>query len=248
MNKFKVFLFLIGMFPLSGHCVLTTYDPTTVIEVGKVLQETKKQVEQLKNVKKELEQTKSILGNFTGDAQSLKNSLLSWETYYDKIDYLDADSFSAFKWLGVDKLHPENYASDIFGYASSFNSKQALEDVKHQILDDEKYPEEMQYRRQELAHNSMASSIVVSNESKNNIAGAKKKLTDAMTKSIGASDLLNTLKAQNELLSVIASEAIQQREIQAQQLEMLASFFVRFEGSSKLTEPAKRGTTKKPWE
>ena len=44
MNKPKVLLFLMGMFPLSGHCVLTTYDPTSVAEMAKVLQQAKNQV------------------------------------------------------------------------------------------------------------------------------------------------------------------------------------------------------------
>jgi len=203
------------------------------------LQETKKHIEETKKVHNEIAQTKAILGSFNEDGQSLKNSLLNWQTYYDKIDDLDSDTFSGFKWLGVDKLHPENYASDTFGYTTSFDSKKAFDDVKYQMLDDEKHPEHMKYRRQELARNSMTASVVIANESKNSVAGTKKKLTGVMAKSVGASDLLNTMKAQNELLSIAVAELIQQREIQAQQLELITSFIVSFQGTSKLSDPSK---------
>ena len=119
-----------------------------------------------------------------------------------------------------------------------FRSK-ALDDVKYQMFDDEKNPEQMQYRRQDFARNSMATSVVVSNESKANIAGAKKKLTDATTKAVTASSSADAVKATNELLSIAVSELIQLREIQAQQLELLSSFFARFEGTSKIQDPSK---------
>jgi conjugal transfer/entry exclusion protein len=79
----------------------------------------------------------------------------------------------------------------------------------------------------------------VSNESKANIAGAKKKLTDATTKAVTASSSADAAKAHNELLSIAVAELIQLREIQAQQLELLSSFFARFEGTSKIHDPSK---------
>ena len=245
----KALTMAIALAPSVGFCNgAPVHDPMTFAEVVKVLQETKKHIEETRKVHNEISQTKAILGNFTEDGLSLKNSLLNWETYYDKIDDLDADTFSGFKWLGVDKLHPENYASDTFGYATSFNSKKAFDDVKHQMLDDEQHPEEMRYRRQEFAHNSMAASVVIANESKNSVAGTKKKLTDAMAKSVGSSDLLNTMKAQNELLAILATQSTQQTEMMAQQLELLSSFFVSFQGTGKLSDPSKKTNVKKPWE
>ena len=49
----------------------------------------------------------------------------------------------------------------------------------------------------------------------------------------------DAVKATNELLSIAVSELIQLREIQAQQLELLSSFFARFEGTSKIQDPSK---------
>jgi hypothetical protein len=238
-SKLITFLIL-GSLPISGHCTLgSVHDPISYAELVKVLQETKNHIEETRRVHGELVQSKAIMGSFKEDKQILTNSLLNWETYYDKIDDLDPEHFSAFKWLGVDKLHPENYASDTFGYASSFNSKKALDDVKYQMFDDEQHPERMQYRRQDFARNSMATSVVVSNESKANIAGAKKKLSDATTKSVTASSSAEAMKSHNELLSIAVAELIQLRELQAQQLELLSSFFARFEGTSKIHDPSK---------
>jgi len=231
---------MLGLSPLPGYCNLgSVHDPISYAELVKVLQETKKHIEETKRVHGELAQAKAIMGSFKEDKQSLANSLLNWETYYDKIDDLDPEHFSAFKWLGVDKLHPENYASDTFGYASSFNSKKALDDVKTQMFEDDKNPAQMQYRRQELARNSMATSVVVSNESKANIAGAKKKLSDATTKAVTASSSADAMKSHNELLSILVAEVIQLREIQSQELELLSSFFARFEGTSRINDPSK---------
>ena len=242
-------ILMLGLSPVSGYCTLgSVHDPISYAELVKVLQETKNHIEETRRVHDELAQAKAIMGSFKEDKQSLTNSLLDWKTYYDKIDDLDPDHFSAFKWLGVDKLHPENYASDTFGYASSFDNKKALDDVKHQMLDDEQHPEEMKYRRQELVRNSMATSVVVSNESKANIAGAKKKLNDATKKAVHASSSADAVKATNELLSVAVAELIQLRELQAQQLELLSSFFVNFQGTGKLSDPSKPSNVKKFWE
>lgn len=231
---------VLGLLPMSGHCTLgSVHDPISYAELVKVLQETKNHIEETRRVHGELVQTKAIMGSFKEDGASLKNSLLNWQTYWDKIDDLDPEHFSAFKWLGVDKLHPENYASDTFGYASSFNSRKALDDVKYQMFDDDKNPAQMQYRRQDFARNSMATSVVVSNESKANIAGAKKKLSDATAKSVTASSSAEAMKSHNELLSIAVAELIQLRELQAQQLELLSSFFARFEGTSRINDPSR---------
>jgi len=245
----KALTMTIAISPSVGFCTGTPmYDPTTHAEIVRVLQETKKHIEETRRVSGELAQAKAIMGSFKEDKQSLTNSLLNWQTYWDKIDDLDPDHFSAFKWLGVDKLHPENYASDTFGYASSFDNKKALDDVKHQMLDDEQHPEEMEYRRQELVRNSMATSVVVSNESKANVSGAKKKLSDATTKAVTASSSADAMKSHNELLSIAVAELIQLRELQAQQLELLSSFFVNFQGTGKLENPTKKSSVKKFWE
>jgi hypothetical protein len=236
----KVLTITIALTPSIGFCGgQPVHDPVSYAELVKMLQETKKHIEETKRVHNELSQAKAIMGSFKEDKQSLTNSLLNWQTYYDKIDDLDPDHFSAFKWLGVDKLHPENYASDTFGYVSSFNSKKALDDVKTQMFEDDKNPAQMQYRRQELVRNSMATSVVVSNESKANIVGAKKKLSDATTKAVTASSSADAMKSHNELLSIAVAELIQLRELQAQQLELLSSFFARFEGTSRINDPSK---------
>ena len=242
-------ILMLGVSPLPGYCNLgSVHDPISYAELVKVLQETKNHIAETRRVHDELVQAKAIMGSFKEDKQSLTNSLLNWKTYYDKIDDLDPEHFSAFKWLGVDKLHPENYASDTFGYASSFDNKKALDDVKHQMLDDEQHPEEMEYRRQELVRNSMAASVVVSSESKANIAGAKKKLSEATTKAVTASSSADAMKSHNELLSIAVAELIQIKELQAQQLELLSSFFVNFQGTGKLENPAKKSNVKKFWE
>ena len=244
----KALIITVALIPSVGLCTgAPMHDPISYAELVKVLQETKNHIAETRRVHAELAQAKAIMGSFKEEKQSLTNSLRNWQTYYDKIDDLDPEHFSAFKWLGVDKLHPENYASDTFGYASSFDNKKAFDDVKYQMLDDERHPEDMKYRRQELVRNSMATSVVVSNESKANIAGAKKKLSDATTKSVNAASSADAMKSHNELLSIAVAELIQLRELQAQQLELLSSFFVNFQGTGKLTDPSKPSNVKKAW-
>jgi len=236
----KALAIVVALVPAVGFCDgAPMHDPISCAQLVKVLQETKNHIEETRRVHDELAQAKAIMGSFTEDKQSLTNSLLNWRIYYDKIDDLDPEHFSAFKWLGADKLHPENYASDTFGYASSFSSERALGDVKAQMFEDDKNPAQMQYRRQELVRNSIATGVVVSNESKANIAGAKKKLNDATTKAVNASTSADATKSHNELLSIAVAELIQIRELQAQQLELLSSFFAGFQGTSRLSDPSK---------
>lgn len=218
-------------------------------EIINNLKEAKKHTDQLLSIKNEMISLKNSVGYFKGDATSIKNDLLNWKSYYDKIDTLDSDNFSAFNWLGLDGLTPGNYASNTTDFIKGkFNSEKAVKEVKLKIFDDGKHPEEMKYHRQELAHNSMAASIVVSNESKQSLSDSKKRIFNATSESLSAPDLTHTVKAQNKLLGIIASEMVQQRQLQAQQLEMIASFFSKFEGTAKLTEPSKRTNKKSPWD
>ena len=71
----------------------------------------------------------------------------------------------------------------------------------------------------------------------------KKKIKTLTNNAIQASDLLSAIKNQNKLLSVIASELVQSRTIQAQQLELLAAFLSQLEGTGNLTVP--KATMKK---
>ena len=227
----------------------TMHDPLSYERAFDILKTAKENVEAAKHMHEELKRTKAILGNFKEDGLNLREELTDWRNYYDNIDTLNADNFSAFRWLGVDKLHPDAYAPNTSGLlGKNFNSQQAFEDVKFQMFDDEKHPEELKYRRQELSQNSMATSVVISNESKKSLIDSKKKIMSLSDESISASDLLSAMKAQNKLLGVIASEMVQQRELQAQQLELIASFFAKFEGTGKLSDPAKRIHKKQPWD
>lgn len=246
----KVFAAGISSDPQT-HALLTTSNKLSIKSIGetvKALQEAKRQTEQAIEMRKQLMGMKNTIGQFKGTATSLKSDLLKWETYYTGIDTLDVDNFSAFNWLGLDSLDSSTYAPNTSNAIGSFNSDKAFKDVKQKIFEDENHPEEMKYRRQELAHNSIATGVVISNQSKNTLTDSKEQITKVTQQAIYAQDLLEAMNAQNKLLAIIASEMVQQRELSAQQVEMLASFFARFEGTSKLTEPSKRSAAKKPWE
>ena len=79
----KTLTMVVALAPSIGFCTGTPmYDPTTHAEIVRVLQESKKHIEQTRRVHGELVQAKAIMGSFKEDGASLKNSLLNWQTYY----------------------------------------------------------------------------------------------------------------------------------------------------------------------
>ncbi len=234
------------MFRFFKYVILAVFTIVTNVSVGvayhdhlnyarafEILKTAKSQFEEMKRVHDELSNTKRLIGTFQQETESIMNELTNWHTYYDKIDTLDADNFSAMTWLRLDNRLP------------IANSVQAFNDVKIKLFDNKS--EQMEFDRQQLARNSIVSGIIVSEANKKKLSEAKKKIIATSDSSLGSSDLLSAIKNQNKLLGIIASEMVQSRAIQAQQLELLSSFFLQLEGTGKLIEPSRVPPKKDIW-
>jgi anion-transporting ArsA/GET3 family ATPase len=218
----------------------TFHDPLNYARALEILKTAKAQFEEIKRmyselgrVHDELANTKRLIGNFPQGAENIMHELSNWRTYYDQIDTLDVDHFSAMDWLKLDDRLP------------SSNPVHAFNTVKVKLFEGK--TEQMEFDRQQLSRNSITSGIVVAEANKNSLAEAKKKIVATTDSSIKANDLLSAIKDQNKMLGVIASEMVQTRTIQAQQLELLAAFFSQFEGTGNLTEPARLPAKKNVW-
>lgn len=234
------------MFRFFKYVILAVFTIVTNVSVGvayhdhlnyarafEILKTAKSQFEEMKRVHDELSNTKRLIGTFQQETESIMNELTNWRTYYDKIDTLDADNFSAMTWLRLDNRLP------------IANSVQAFNDVKIKLFDNKS--EQMEFDRQQLARNSIVSGIIVSEANKKKLSEAKKKIIATSDSSLGSSDLLSAIKNQNKLLGIIAGEMVQSRAIQAQQLELLSSFFLQLEGTGKLIEPSRLPPKKDIW-
>ena len=234
------------MFRFFKYVILAVFTIVTNVSVGvayhdhlnyarafEILKTAKSQFEEMKRVHDELSNTKRLIGTFQQETESIMNELTNWHTYYDKIDTLDADNFSAMTWLRLDNRLP------------IANSVQAFNDVKIKLFDNKS--EQMEFDRQQLARNSIVSGIIVSEANKKKLTEAKKKIIATSDSSLGSSDLLSAIKNQNKLLGIIAGEMVQSRAIQAQQLELLSSFFLQLEGTGKLIEPSRLPPKKDIW-
>lgn len=234
------------MFRVFKYVILAVFTIFTNVSVGvayhdhlnyvrafEILKTAKSQFEEMKRVHDELSNTKRLIGTFQQETESIMNELTNWHTYYDKIDTLDADNFSAMTWLRLDNRLP------------IANSVQAFNDVKIKLFDNKS--EQMEFDRQQLARNSIVSGIIVSEANKKKLSEAKKKIIATSDSSLGSSDLLSAIKNQNKLLGIIAGEMVQSRAIQAQQLELLSSFFLQLEGTGKLIEPSRLPPKKDIW-
>ena len=201
-------------------------------EIIKNLQEAKKHTEQFLAIKNEMKGVKDAIGYFKGDTKSLQNELSSWKTYYDRIDTMDADNFSAFSWLGLDTISPGGYTPNTTdAITSGVNSSQVFNNVQNKLFKN-KDSEQMEYDRQQITRNSISTGIVVSTENKNTLGDTKEKIYKTTSESLNSVDVYDATVAQNKLLAIIASELVRLRELSAQQLEMQASFFSQFEGTS----------------
>ena len=240
MKKMYQMLMMVALSLVSqpGICGGTPmHDPLSYARALEILKAAKTQIEETKRVQEELAGTKRLIGNFREEAQNLRGELLNWRTYYDKIDTVDTNEFSAMNWLGLDRMMPTNNAPEAFRLIDDKLFKTNSPEIKR-----EEYTDTMntlKYEREKLARKSIVTGIVVAEKSKSNLSESKKKIIMATDKSIGASDLISLMKTQNEMLGVIASELVQSRELQAQMLEFMTAHSANLYGTGRNDPPKK---------
>jgi len=244
MKKMYQMLLMVVLFPAAqpGRCGGTPmHDPLSYARAFEILKAAKTQIEETKRVQEELAGTKRLIGNFKEEAQNLRGELLNWRTYYDKIDTLDANEFSAMSWLGLDRTIPARNAPEAFRLIDDKLFKTNSPEIKREDYTDTMNT--LKYEREKLARKSIVTGIVVAEKSKSNLNESKKKIIMATDKSIGASDLISVMKTQNEILGVIASELVQSRELQAQMLEFMTAHSANMYGTGR-NDPPKKETFK----
>jgi hypothetical protein len=233
-KNFKYLMVVVLIIFTHVSLAVTYHDPLSYSRAFEILKTAKSQFEEMKRVRDELASTKRLIGNFQQEAENIKSELTNWRNYYDKIDNLDLDNFSAMNWLNLDNRLAIN------------NSVQAFNEIKLKLF--EHKSEQIEFARQHLVRNSIIAGVVTAEANKKSLSDAKNKIIITTNASLADHDLLSAIKNQNKLLGVIASEMVQSRAIQAQQLELLAAFFAQFEGTGRLTEPNKLPTKKNVWE
>ena len=224
----------------TGVCgVGTIHDPLSYARAFEILKAAKVQIDETKRVQEELAGTKRLIGNFREEAQNLRGEMLNWRTYYDKIDTLDANEFSAMSWLGLDRAIPTSNAPEAFRLIDDKLFKTNSPEIRREDYTDTMNT--LKYEREKLARKSIVTGIVIAEKSKSNLSDSKRKIIAATDKSIGASDLISIMKTQNEILGVIASELVQSRELQAQMLEFMTAHSANSYGTGR-NEPPKKDT------
>ena len=213
------------------------HDPLSFARALEILKAAKMQIDETKRVQEEIAGTKRLIGNFREQAQDLRGELLNWRRYYDKIDTLDANEFSAMNWLGLDRTISTSNAPEAFRLIDDKLFRTNSLEIKREDYTDTMNT--LKYEREKLARKSIVTGIVVAEKSKSNLSESKKKIIMITDKSIGASDLISLMKAQNEMLGVIASELVQSRELQAQMLEFMTAHSANLYGTGRNDLPKK---------
>ena len=208
-------------------------DQANIANTAKILSEAKAQLEQLKAMQYQLQDVKSLLGTHAPDLNSL--SAQQWLKTLDGYTSINIDGLSALNSLGYKQ------------FSTNYNDIQtATEFLKNQLypksFESASFTERGQARRARIdsARTSTISGVALSAKHKHRLANSQKEITTLAIEGKKASDVLSAMRANNQLLSIMASEMIQQREIMAHLMEMIATHYASQDGTVDLTSEAAR--------
>lgn len=197
------------------------FDATNAVRFGSMIIEARRQVQELKSVSTRMESLNSRLGGLIPtdeDRRSrLETSARAWGTYIDGFGSVDADSLSLANMLGF----------------QSFGSANRLSDL-NRFLTDKLYPAsdgnvslnkmaEIKRFRNSSVERSSVNGVALAGEKKHTLRQTQRKIAEIAGEGVRATTIHDDLVVTNKLLSLIANEMTQQRELMSQQLELIAA-------------------------
>ena len=219
----------------AAYSVQPMHDAPSFARALEILKEAKKQVQGVMELKRQAEETNSRIGDLKNQAKNLGQELKHWQTYYDKIDTLDANDFSILNGLGLNKdslSRPQNTFSLIDNKLFKINPTASREEHSNAI-------HQMVHEREKIARSSLVTSLVLAEKNKSDVEGSKRKIVEVTAKSLNSQDLSSLIQAQTDMLAIVASELVMQRQLQAQILEFMSAHASNQYGTGRNDAPQK---------
>jgi len=197
------------------------FDATNAPRIASILVETKRQVTELKGMSGKMEALNSRLGGVlstdTDRRSRLDTFAREWGTYIDGLSSPDADNLSLVKLLGYQNFGAENRLLDLNQFLSGKLYPSTHGDVSYNQM------ENIKKFRTAAVERSSVNGVALAGEKKHTLRNTQRKIAELGSESARAITIHDDLVVTNKLLSMIASELTQQREILSQQLELMSA-------------------------
>lgn len=232
-------VFLMGFY-IEASAVMVVTDPDAMVRFGSMILEARNQVQQLQGASNKLTNLNQILGNDNPRLAGIMNTANQWGAYLDGMSSLEADPLSVLNQLGYSRAGHNNYCSliemgrfvsDKLYVPRSANNEPTP--ISNQLFDN------IKQERIVVLEKASVNGMAVSGKSKHELRQVQRKVAELGIEGTRTASVLEALITQNKLLSVIASELVQQREIQSQQLELLSAFITQGSALTTKTLPSR---------
>jgi len=220
----SIILLMTSSFSAWGSGTIV-FDATNAPRLASLVAETKRQLQEMRGMSEKMESLNSRLGGGVINANNserlsrLNSSAREWGVYLDSFCSPDADQLSI---LGL--LEYRNFGSS--------NTNKLME--INQFLADKLYPssqtevsieklEEIKKFRNDALEKSSLNGVALAGEKKHSLGTTQRKIAELGSNAIRSPTIHDDLVVTNQLLTVIATELTQQRELLSQQLELMSA-------------------------
>jgi hypothetical protein len=216
----RFIIFILAVFRVqNAYCVTPVFDPTNEVHLLSILTESQKQMQQLQGMSGKLQELNQILGNSNPRLLAIANGASAWGEYLNKFSSIEADPLSFVNYLGYNRTGNTDYRSLIemgkFVSDKLFIPKSTP--ISYQKLD------AIKEERNAALEKSSTYGFALSGRNKHELKQSQRKISELAVEGIRSPTVLEAMIVNNQLLSVIATELVQQRELLSQQLELISA-------------------------
>ena len=229
--------FAVASSPVFAGFGGVVHDPQSLANAVSILNEAKAQVQELKNmqsnlqgVRGEMQSVKSILGDFRQDPMSALTR--DWVSYLSSLSPVQTDKLSLLNTLGF-KDSNSDY-NDITKMKSFLNKAYFPSNSVNATWEERNATRKV---REKATVDAVVSGIAMAAKSKHTLNASHEKIKAISYEGVNSADILSALKANNQLLSLIASEMVMDRELMSHYVEMMSAQFAAKMGSITIDTP-----------
>jgi len=200
----------------SMHVV---FDATNAEKFGSMIIQGKNQINELQGMAGKLQSMNQMLGINSPRLLNFSNQATAWSNYLYNFGSLNGDSLSLLNTLGYQRAGHHNYR-DLMEMSDFIKSK--LFPSTDSVLSGEQW-ETIKIERTKALEKASTGGFALSGKNKHEIRDIQKKVAELASDGMRAPTVMEALIINNQLLSVIAAEMVQQRELLSQQLELMSA-------------------------
>ncbi len=222
----KVFKFVLlsTIFVVSSSAYASgaiVFDATNAARFASIAAEARRQVQELRGVSNKMESLNTRLGGLVavdGDRRTrLDAGAREWGTYIDGFGSIDAANLSLANMLGFRNFGSENRLLDLNRFLTD-----KLFPASDGNVSIAKMTEIKRFRNASVERASI-NGVALAGEKKHSLRGSQRKIAEIASEGVRSTTIHDDLVVTNKLLSLIANEMTQQRELMSQQLELISA-------------------------